>query len=103
LARRRPLIVIVDDIHWAEPTFLDLIRYVAESASDPPLLLVCTARRDLLEDHPEWAEDRSGAATLFLQSLSANDSAQVVSNLIGGAELDPDVQARIVAAAEGNP
>ena len=103
LARTQPLIVVIDDIHWAEQTFLDFIGYVLQTTTDAPLVMVCSARRDLLEDHPEWSAEWAGATNLVLHPLSEDESAQVVSNLLGSAELEPDVQAKIVARAEGNP
>src|SRR6266508_4702641 len=103
LARREPLIVVIDDIHWAQETFLDFIRYLLEATTDAPLALVCSARRDLLEDHPDWNEAPEGGTNLILQPLSDADSAQVVTNLLGTSDLEPAVSARIVAATEGNP
>jgi len=103
LARREPLIVVIDDIHWAQSTFLDFIRYLLEATTDAPLALVCSARLDLLEDHPDWNEAPEGGTNLILQPLSDADSAQVVTNLLGTSDLEPAVSARIVAATEGNP
>jgi tetratricopeptide (TPR) repeat protein len=103
LARTEPLIVVIDDIHWAEQTFLDFIGYVLQTTTDAPLVVVCSARRDLLEEHPEWNDERPGATKLLLHPLSDQESAQVVSNLLGSSNLEPDVQAKIVARAGGNP
>ena len=55
LARRRPLVVVFDDIHWAEPTFLDLIEDIIDASLGVPLLLVCAARHELREDRPGFA------------------------------------------------
>ena len=55
LARERPLIAVFEDLHWAEPTLLDLLEYVAESSSGFPILLLCSARPELLERRPGWA------------------------------------------------
>jgi predicted ATPase/class 3 adenylate cyclase len=102
LARRRPLIVLFDDIHWAEPTFLDLVDHLVDSVQDAPVLLLCPARHELLEDRPDWAE-RPGATRVVLEPLTAADTAAIVENLLGKAGIDEDARARIVAAAEGNP
>jgi predicted ATPase/class 3 adenylate cyclase len=102
LARDRPLVVIVDDIHWAEPTFLDLLQYVAREAS-APLVLVCSSRPELLETHPEWGSDGDRSHAVVLEPLSDDESARVVQNLLGTDAFDERIRARITEAAEGNP
>jgi class 3 adenylate cyclase/tetratricopeptide (TPR) repeat protein len=102
LARDGPVVALIDDIHWAEPAFLELLEYVLDASSGAPILLLATARHDLLEEHPQWGE-RAGATRLVLRPLSDAASAQVVANLLGQAGLSDDVVERIVAAAEGNP
>jgi len=102
LARQRPLVVLFDDIHWAEPTFLDLIEHLVDTVQDAPLLLLCPARHDLLEERPDWA-DRPGASRIILEALSEEDMETIVENLLGHAGIADDVRARIVSAAEGNP
>jgi tetratricopeptide (TPR) repeat protein len=103
VAASRPLVVVIDDIHWAEPTLLDLIEHLLETLADAPVLLLCTARPELLEHRPEWSGDRPSAQSLSLQPLTAAESADVMSNLLGENALSEDVRRRIVAAAEGNP
>jgi class 3 adenylate cyclase/tetratricopeptide (TPR) repeat protein len=101
LASARPLVVAIDDIHWAEGTLLDLVTFVAESAA-APVLLVCSSRGDLLEEHPEWGREREGARAVMLAPLSDAESATVVEQLLGSS-LEPDTRSRIIGAAEGNP
>ena len=101
LAADRPVILLVDDIHWAEGTFLDLLRFVASSA-EGPILLVCSSRKDLLEDHADWGEERENAHTVKLTPLSEEESSVVVENLLGSS-LDDSIRSRITEAAEGNP
>ncbi len=69
LAGKRPLIVVFDDLNWAEPTFLDLIEHVADWSRDAPILLICMARPDLLEIRPGWGGGRRNATAVFLESL----------------------------------
>jgi class 3 adenylate cyclase/tetratricopeptide (TPR) repeat protein len=102
LAQRQPVVALIDDIHWAEPAFLEWLEHVLDAATDSPILLLATARHELLEERPTWP-DRPNAKRLVLQPLSDAAAAQVVSNLLGGASLSPRLVARIVAAAEGNP
>ena len=101
MASVRPLVVVIEDIHWAESTMLDLIEHVLSSA-ERPIVLVCLARHELLDIRPGW-EGLPGSKVVSLEPLSADNAARVAENLLGDAELDPDVHARIVEAAEGNP
>ena len=98
----RPLIVLVDDIHWAEQTFLDLIRSVVDS-TEAPLTFVCSSRGELLEEHPDWADERENVRTIVLEPLSDDESSMVVQNLLGTAAVDEAARTKIIAAAEGNP
>ncbi|MEP6973484.1 MAG: adenylate/guanylate cyclase domain-containing protein [Actinomycetota bacterium] len=98
----RPLVVLVDDIHWAEPTLLDLLHFLVEECS-ASVLLLCSSRRELLEEHPEWAEESSRTRTLTLEPLAADESARVMRNLLGVADLDTSIVDRVTEAADGNP
>jgi class 3 adenylate cyclase/tetratricopeptide (TPR) repeat protein len=100
LAQEWPLIVVLDDIHWAEPTLLDLIEYVAAFATDAPLLLLCTARPDLFEVRPAWTQPKPNATLVTLEPLHEEQTQALVEEL---GELPADTRTRIVEAAEGNP
>jgi class 3 adenylate cyclase/tetratricopeptide (TPR) repeat protein len=102
LARQRPLVVVVDDIHWGEPTFLDLLEYVSAFAR-APILFLCLARPDLLDVRPAWGIPRANAGLLALEGLSEREAGMLVDRLLSGAALPDGVQNRILAAAEGNP
>jgi class 3 adenylate cyclase/tetratricopeptide (TPR) repeat protein len=101
MAAVRPLVVVFEDIHWAESTMLDLIEHVLGS-SERPIVLVCLARHELLDIRPAW-EKLLGSRIVSLEPLSANDAARLAENLLGDAELDAEVHARVAEAAEGNP
>ena len=102
LASEGPLVALVDDIHWAEPAFLDLLLHVLDASENAPILLLCTSRHDLLEKRPDWGE-RASSLRLVLRPLSDAAAAQVAVNLLGATGLPADVVRRIVEAAEGNP
>ena len=102
LAADAPVVAMIDDIHWAEPAFLDLLDHVLSTARDAPILLLATARHDLLEQRPEWGR-QAGALRLLLQPLSDDAAELVVANLLNSTGLPPDVLARVVDTAEGNP
>jgi class 3 adenylate cyclase/tetratricopeptide (TPR) repeat protein len=103
LGRRGPLVVVFDDIHWAEATFLDLIEDIADAPLSVPLLLVCMARHELHEDRPGFAAGRRVASRIELGELSREESGLVVRNLLGEASLPMQLERRILSLAEGNP
>ena len=103
LVRRRPLVVVFDDIHWAEPTFLDFIEQLLDASLGVALLLVCAARHELHEDRPGFAARRRAASQIELGELSHEESGLVVRNLLGEASLPGPLRRRILRLAEGNP
>jgi class 3 adenylate cyclase len=100
-AAAQPLLVFVDDIHWAAPAFLDLLSQVAGGEGKAPVLLLATARHDLLDARPDWGT-QPGALRVVLQPLDAAATAQVVADRLGPG-LPPALVQRVVEAAEGNP
>jgi predicted ATPase/class 3 adenylate cyclase len=102
VGRAQPLVVVFDDIHWAEPGFLDLIAYLADFTR-APVLLVCMARPELLDVRPAWGAGRQNSMTLTLSSLSGPESEIMVDNLLGARRTDESVRRHVVEAAEGNP
>jgi predicted ATPase/class 3 adenylate cyclase len=101
-ARERPLALVVEDIHWAEPTLLDLLEHLVDWSRDAPLLLLCLARPDLVDARPTWAGS-SRAETLTLEPLSRAESDTLIDELLLDSRLDDAIRARISDAAEGNP
>jgi tetratricopeptide (TPR) repeat protein len=103
LARERPLVVVIDDVHWAEPLFQDLIEYLADWTRDAEVLLVCVARPELLEIRPAWGGGKMNATSILLEPLAGDEATALLDNLLGDAELPGAARDRILAAAEGNP
>jgi class 3 adenylate cyclase/tetratricopeptide (TPR) repeat protein len=103
LARKRRLVVVLDDIHWAEPLLLDLIEYLVDWTRDAEVLLVCIARPELLEIRPAWGGGKLNATSILLEPLSGDEAETLLDNLLGSAELPGPARERILAAAEGNP
>jgi class 3 adenylate cyclase/tetratricopeptide (TPR) repeat protein len=103
MARHQPLILVFDDIHWGEPTFLDLIDHIADWTRDAPILLIAKARPELLERRPGWGGGKRSVTTIQLEPLSENESEELVAGLLGVADLPPELRERISQAAEGNP
>jgi DNA-binding SARP family transcriptional activator len=103
IARARPAVVVVDDLHWAEPTFLDLLKYVADFARDAPLLLVCLSRPELIGDRPEWFDGTPNTVSLQLEPLSEEECEQLIDGMPGTTPFTVGARRRIADAAEGNP
>ncbi len=103
VARERPLVVVFDDIHWGEPTFLDLVDHIADWSRGSPILLLCMARPDLLDVRPTWGGGKRNAATVSLEPLTEEQATALVANLLGSAELPGALPRRIVEKTEGNP
>jgi class 3 adenylate cyclase/tetratricopeptide (TPR) repeat protein len=103
LARERPLILEFDDIHWAEPTFLDFLEYLIGRTLGVPLLLLCLSRPELAEVRPSWTTPSERRRFVTLGPFSEDQSTRFIESLLSGSELGHDVAARISSAAEGNP
>ena len=107
LGRTRPVIMIWENLHWAEETLLDLIDHVATWLTDVPVLLLCLARTELLESRPSWGGGKPCAMTLEVGPLTFEQSAALVSELAMQGEVypqeSPDVYLRVAQQCEGNP
>ena len=89
-ARERALVLVFDDIHWGEPTFLDLVEHIADwSRGSPILLLRGMARSDLLDLRQGWGGGKLNAATVSLEPLSDEQSGRLIANLLGSTEMPP--------------
>jgi predicted ATPase len=99
-AAERPLVVVLDDIHWGEQAFLDLVEHVADFARDSALLLLCMARPELHERRPGWAGGKPNTTTTLLEPLSPSEADELIGLLAAG---DEPLRARVRDAAAGNP
>ncbi len=103
LEESAPVVCVFDDLHWGEPTFLDLVDHVADWSRDEPILLVCIARPELLDRRSTWSGGKLNATTVLLEPLTAEETDELIERLLGDAELDDSLRVRIRASAEGNP
>ena len=78
-AASAPLVVVLDDIHWGEEAFLDLVDHVADLSRDAPILLLCMARPELLDRRPNWGGGKLNATTVLLEPLAADDADALVA------------------------
>lgn len=103
LARRRPVLLVLEDLHWAEPVLLDLVEHLRDWSRQGPVAVVCVGRPELLEQRPAWADEGPNSSLLRLEPLSELESDEVISHLLGTGDLPGRPRARIREAAGGNP
>jgi DNA-binding SARP family transcriptional activator len=103
LARSRPLLVVFEDLHWAESTFLDLVESLTVQPGRSPVVLVCVARPDLLERRPAWASGIEGALSIELTPLAEGSAAALLDSLTGEQGIPPSTRAHLLETAAGNP
>ncbi len=103
LAEAGPTVLAFEDIHWADDALLDFIDLMADRGGAVPLLIVCTARPELLERRPGWAGGKTNAHTLMLTPLSDQDTARLVGGLLQQTLLPAEIQHALVQHADGNP
>jgi class 3 adenylate cyclase/tetratricopeptide (TPR) repeat protein len=103
LADERPTILVFEDLHWADEGLLDFVDTLVEWATEVPLLVVSTARPELLARRPDWGGGKPNAATLSLAPLSERETAELVHALLERSVLPAELQASVLARAGGNP
>lgn len=101
-AARRPLVLIIDDLQWADDALLDLLEYVVATSRDAPILVVGLARTELLERRPTWGGGRLHALTVALQPLEVEDSELLLERMLGGTA-EPPLRDWLLSTAQGNP
>jgi hypothetical protein len=94
LAAERPTVLVIEDLHWAQDDLLDVLEHLVDGI-DGPLLLVCTARPELVTSRPSWGRRRD-ANTVWLEPLAPDDAARLV------AEAPPHLRDVVLERAEGN-
>jgi tetratricopeptide (TPR) repeat protein len=99
VSRERPLLVVLEDLHWADPTFLDLVEYVAQRATEAPMLLLCLARSELLELRDTWGGGLENTSSLRLEPLTEDETEQLLDAL----QASSGARAPVREVAEGNP
>ena len=103
VAERSPLVLVVEDIHWADPALLAFLEHLADWAHGVALLVVCTARPELYETHPAWGTGLRNHTAINLSALSDTDMAKLVSGLMERAVLPAETQHLLLERAGGNP
>jgi class 3 adenylate cyclase/tetratricopeptide (TPR) repeat protein len=103
LAERRPLVLVFEDLHWADEGMLDFVDHLVEWASGVPVLVLCTARPELLDRRPAWGAGKLNSAMVSLSPLSEEETARLVHDLLETPVLEAAVQETLLDRAGGNP
>jgi class 3 adenylate cyclase/tetratricopeptide (TPR) repeat protein len=103
LAEQRPTVLVFEDLHWADESLLDFVDELVDWITDLPLLVVATARPELLERRPGWGGGKLNATTLALAPLSDEQTAQLLGSALGTPVLPAETQAALLERAGGNP
>jgi len=103
VALEQPLVLVFEDIHWAEEPLLELIEHLATWVREAPLLLVCLARPELLDLRPDWGGGRVRATSIELEALRRDESEQLVDALLEDGELTEEARQELLDKTEGNP
>jgi class 3 adenylate cyclase len=103
LAEQRPVVLVFEDLHWADDGLLDFIDGLAEWTSGVPLFVIGTARPELLDRRPEWGGGKLNATTLALTPLDDAGAAQIIRGVLRQTELPADVERELLERAGGNP
>ena len=102
-AAERPQVVVIDDLQWAEPVFVDLIEHVADLSRGAAIFLLCVARTELLDDRPNWGGGKLNATSLLLEPLGTDECDELIDRLAEHVSVDGNLRSRITAASAGNP
>ncbi len=102
LAAEHPVVLVFEDLHWADDALLDFIDHLAEHAVDSPLLIIANTRPDLFSSHPHWGGGKRNAATIALSPLGSKETEELIAALDPGT-FDPDSIGALVERSGGNP
>jgi class 3 adenylate cyclase/tetratricopeptide (TPR) repeat protein len=103
LASAQPLVLVFEDVHWAEEPLLNLIEELTRSLRALPVLIVAIARPDLLDTRPAWGGGIRRASSIELCALDADESGELADALLAGVDVPPAQRALVLERAEGNP
>ena len=103
LAATSPLVLVIEDLHWADPAMLEFLTHLLDWMVGVPLVIIATTRPELFTSTPDWGAGHRNSSTLTLVPLSDIETAQLVTSLLGTAVLPADLHAALLTRAGGNP
>jgi class 3 adenylate cyclase/tetratricopeptide (TPR) repeat protein len=103
IASTNPFVLVIEDLHWADPAMLAFVEHLADWASRVPLFVLCTARPELYERDPAWGGGKRNHTVVSLAPLTPEETAQLIASLLDRAVLPAETQTALLARAGGNP
>ncbi|MEP7032528.1 MAG: adenylate/guanylate cyclase domain-containing protein [Actinomycetota bacterium] len=103
IAASGPFVLVIEDLHWADPSMLEFVEHLADWASGVPLFILCTARPELYEREPSWGGGKRNHTAVSLPPLSADETAQLIAVLLDQTVLPAETQRALLERAGGNP
>jgi class 3 adenylate cyclase/tetratricopeptide (TPR) repeat protein len=103
VAADTPVVVVIDDLQWADPAILELIQHVTQRSTSVPVLWVCVARPEFLEMHPQWGAGRTNTSLTTLNPLNSAETSTLISRLLEVEDIPPALHQRLLERSEGNP
>ena len=103
LGEQRPTVLVFEDMHWADDGLLEFVDGLVDRATGVPLLVLCSARPELLVRRPDWGGGKANAVTLSLSALSDEDTARLIAEHLSQAVLPAEMQQTLLRRADGNP
>ena len=103
IAADRPLVLLFEDLHWADNALLEFVERLIDWSSGLPILVLCTGRPELYESHPAWSGGKRNSTTVALSPLSQDETAHLIAALLEAAVLPAETQAALLDRAGGNP
>src|SRR5919198_1142724 len=103
IAATGPLVLVFEDLHWADSALLDVLDHLVEWSSGVPIVLICTARPELYERNPGWGGGKRNSTTISLSPLPEDEITRLISGLLAGSELPEQLHDLLLERAGGNP
>ena len=103
IASTRPLVLVFEDLHWADDALVAFVEHLVDWSSGVPLLVLCSARPELYERHPGWGGGKRNSNTISLSPLGADETARLLAALLQKAVLPAETQRTLLERAGGNP
>jgi class 3 adenylate cyclase/tetratricopeptide (TPR) repeat protein len=103
IAAQRPLVLVIEDLHWADAALVEFLEHLVDWASDVPLIVLIAARPELYERHSGWGGGKQNSVTISLGPLSDEETARLVASLVGRSVLPAETQTALLDRAGGNP
>ena len=103
LSEQNPLVLVFEDLHWADDNLLDFVEHLVDWAAHAPMLVICNTRPELFERRPGWAGATRNAVRLSLTPLSDDDTARLIGSLSDQPVMSVETQTALLTRAGGNP